>query len=99
MPEVELKQATPESSSTWKMTLVLGVIVAIDVALSVVLRWSHYDLPGKLMGGALLFGLLILLRSMFLRNKPGSKVKPDAALMMSLICLLLATMAFNQHIK
>jgi len=99
MPDVELKQATPESSSTWKMTLVLGVVVAIDVALTIVLRWNHYDLRGKLMGGALLFALLALLRSMFQRNKPGSKFKPDSALMVSLICLLLATMAFNQHIK
>ena len=94
MPELGVTQEARESS-TWKMTLVLGLVVAIDVALNVVLRWNHYNLPGKVMGGALLFSLAILLRSMFQRNKPGSK-GVESALMVSLICLLLATIAFNR---
>jgi hypothetical protein len=97
MPEAELKQAAQESS-TRKMTIVLGLVVVVDVAFNVFLRWNHYDVPGKLIGVLLLFGLVILLRSMFQRNRAGSKVKPDSALTISLICLLLATIAFNPHL-
>ena len=97
MPEVELKEGTEPSN--WNVTLVLGVVVAIDVALKVFLQWAHYNLEGKLIAGILLFNLVFLVLFMFLRNRPGSKVRPDALLMISLVCLLLATMAFNQHVR
>jgi hypothetical protein len=98
MAAVDLKPATPESSN-WNLTLLLGVVVAIDVGLKVFLQWSHYNLEGKLIAGILVLNLLILVLFMFQRNRPGSRVGSDALLMISLVCLLLATMAFNQHLK
>ncbi len=98
MPELDLKQATPDSS-TWNVTLVLGVVVAIVVALNVFLQWPHYRFEGKLIGGILLLNLVLLRVSMFQRNRPRGKVRPDSLLMISLACLLLATMAFNQPVR
>ena len=98
MPTVELKEATPESPN-WNVTLALGVVVAIDVALKVFLQWSHYNFEGKLIAGILLFNLVFLVLFMVQRNRPGSKVRPDSLLMISLACLLLATMVFNQHLR
>lgn len=95
MPELDVKEAMPESRNR-KMMLVLAVIVAVDIALKLFLRWSHYDLVGKLIGVILLANLMLLLGSMFQRNKPASKVGADSSLLISLICLLLATVAFNQ---
>ena len=95
MPELGVEQATP-ASPNWKATLFLAVVVAVDVALKVFLRWSHYDVVGKLIGVILVANLMLLLWSMFQRNKPGSRVQPDSLLLVSLTSLLLATIAFTQ---